>query len=342
MNRTILPFLSLALAAAVATADDASPAPAPAPADDDVAVRIDGEPAVLKSEVDELVSIQLAMSGAPRSLPPAQEKTLRRNCTDRLVATWLLMREAREKGVSVTDEEFNAFLARPGAPNPEEISRRMGGVASVEHIRADIRSGMIGEKILAPLTNSVAQPTEDEIRARFDRIVAANPAALQVPEQVTAAHVLVLVPKDAPAEQDAAALEKINGIRDRALAGEDFGALAAQFSEDPGSKDKGGVYTFGRGRMVKPFEDAAFSQPIGEIGEPVRTSYGYHVLKVIDRTEARTIGFDDVRESIAAALRREALERVVGEHFKELREAARIEYPGEAVVSAPVEVPAAP
>ena len=163
-----------------------------------------------------------------------------------------------------------------------------------------------------------------------------------MPEQVTAAHVLVLVPKDAPAEEDAAALAKINGIRDRALAGEDFGALAAEFSEDPGSKDKGGVYTFGRGRMVKPFEDAAFSQPIGEVGPPVRTNYGYHILKVLERSEPRTLAFEDVREGIAAALRREAVDAAFQKHLRELRDAARIEFVADAVVSDPVEIPPAP
>ena len=120
----------------------------------------------------------------------------------------------------------------------------------------------------------------------------------------------------------------------------EVGALASEFSEDPGSKDKGGVYTFGRGRMVKPFEDAAFSQPVGEIGEPVRTNYGYHVLKVLERTEAGTIAFEDVRANISAALFREAAERAAAEHVKALRDAARIEFVSEAVVSDPVQVPA--
>ena len=92
--------------------------------------------------------------------------------------------------------------------------------------------------------------------------------------------------------------------------------------------------------MVKPFEDAAFSQPIGEVGPPVRTNYGYHILKVLERTEPRTLGFEDVRENIAAALFREAGQRAVAARVKELRDAARIEFVSEAVVSEPVRIPA--
>ena len=353
MKRNLLPLFALALTAVAARGEKAASAEtapdpaetAPAAAETDVAVRIDGEPAVRSSEVDELVAIQLAMAGRPGlsdALPPPRMQALRRNCTDRLVATWLLMREAREKGVVVTDEEFDAFLARPGAPNPLEIASRLRGVATLDRIRTDLRDSLVVEKLLSSITNGIAEPTEEQARARFDQIVAANPDAVRMPEQVTAAHVLVLVPKDAPAEEDAAALAKINGIRDRALAGEDFGALAAEFSEDPGSKDKGGVYTFGRGRMVKPFEDAAFSQPIGEVGPPVRTNYGYHILKVLERSEPRTLAFEDVREGIAAALRREAVDAAFQKHLRELRDAARIEFVADAVVSDPVEIPPAP
>lgn len=344
MNRTILPLFALSLAAgsvlAEATAaEPAEPAPAAEPA---AAVLVDGEPAVTVSEVDRLLRIQRAMNPqlAGMTLSPEQEKSIRHNCADSLLTAWLLRREAMRKGVTVTDEEFAAHLASPGVPDPAEFSARLHGAATPEEIREDMRNALLVQKLLEPSAFGIAQPTEEEIRARFDQIVGSNPSILSRPEQVTAAHVLVLVPQDAPAEEDAAALAKINGIRDRAIAGEDFGALAAEFSEDPGSKDKGGVYTFGRGRMVKPFEDAAFSQPIGEVGPPVRTNYGYHILKVLERTESRTLGFEDVRENIAAALFREAGQRAVAARVKELRDAARIEFVSEAVVSEPVRIPA--
>ena len=344
MNRTILPLFALAFAAGsvlaeTTAAEPAESAPAAEPA---VAVLIDGEPAVMVSEVDRLLRIQRAMNPqlAGMKLSPEQEKSIRHNCADTLLTTWLLCREAKAKGVTVTDEEFAAHLASPGVPDPAEFSARLHGAATPEEIREDMRNALLVQKLLEPSAFGIAQPTEEEIRARFDQIVGANPGILNRPEQVTAAHVLVLVPQDAPAEEDAAALAKINGIRDRAIAGEDFGALAAEFSEDPGSKDKGGVYTFGRGRMVKPFEDAAFSQPIGEVGPPVRTNYGYHILKVLERTEPRTLGFEDVRENIAAALFREAGQRAVAARVKELRDAARIEFVSEAVVSEPVRIPA--
>jgi len=88
----------------------------------------------------------------------------------------------------------------------------------------------------------------------------------------------------------------------RAKKGEDFAELAKKYSEDPGSKNKGGIYEdFTRGRMVKPFEDAAFGVPVGEISDIVETRYGYHILKVINRKK-ETRPLEEVRDQLVKKL----------------------------------------
>jgi parvulin-like peptidyl-prolyl isomerase len=97
----------------------------------------------------------------------------------------------------------------------------------------------------------------------------------------------------------------MDDILARAKKGEDFAALAKEFSEDPGSKANGGLYEdFGRGKMVKPFEDAAFGVPVGEISGIVETKYGYHILKVENRKK-ETRPFDQVKPEIEASLRQQ-------------------------------------
>lgn len=96
---------------------------------------------------------------------------------------------------------------------------------------------------------------------------------------------------------------KIEEVLAKAKAGEDFAGLAKQFSEDPGSKDNGGLYEdFARGAMVKPFEDAAFSVPVGQISGIVETSYGYHILQVVDRKK-ETRPFEEVKGEIENQLK---------------------------------------
>ncbi len=76
----------------------------------------------------------------------------------------------------------------------------------------------------------------------------------------------------------------VDSLYQRALAGEDFASLASEYSKDPGSAAKGGdLGFFSRGRMVKPFEDAAFNTPVGEVSLPVQSQFGWHIIKVIDK-----------------------------------------------------------
>ena len=118
-----------------------------------------------------------------------------------------------------------------------------------------------------------------------------------VPEEVHAQHILIR-----PATQDAAgwkaALAKAEQVRAKALKG-DFAALAKEYSDDPGSKATGGdLGWFPRDRMVKEFEDAAFALKPGEISEPVKSQFGYHIIKVEGRRPAGVQPLAEVRDAI--------------------------------------------
>lgn len=103
-------------------------------------------------------------------------------------------------------------------------------------------------------------------------------------ERVRARHILVSVAQDASAEDQQLALAKAISITQRLNSGEDFATLAEQVSDDTGSAAQGGdLGFFGRGQMVKEFEDAAFSLPIGQISEPVKSQFGYHIIRVEEK-----------------------------------------------------------
>lgn len=104
------------------------------------------------------------------------------------------------------------------------------------------------------------------------------------PEQVRLEY--VFFPKVASAEDSVKVAEEIERLRQEIEAGADFAELAALESDDPGSADKGGdLGSFGRGRMVGPFEEAAFALAAGEVSQPVRTRFGWHLIKVEERLE---------------------------------------------------------
>ncbi len=127
--------------------------------------------------------------------------------------------------------------------------------------------------------------TDDDIKAYYDD----NQETYQR-EEVQASHILLLSKSGDSDEARAKVRAKLEGIRKQIAEGQDFAKLARQHSEDPGSKTKGGdLGYFPRGMMVKPFEEAAFALKKGEVSELVETSYGYHLIKLDNRRDGRTL-----------------------------------------------------
>lgn len=129
----------------------------------------------------------------------------------------------------------------------------------------------------------------------------ANKASYEQPPEVQAQHILISS-KPGDASSEAAALIKIKEVK-KASATEDFGKLAAKYSDDPGSKNKkGDLGFFGRNRMAKEFEDVAFALPIGKVSDPVKTQFGYHLIKVTAKKDAKAASFDSQKVQVAQNL----------------------------------------
>ena len=129
-----------------------------------------------------------------------------------------------------------------------------------------------------------------------------NMDTFREPKQVKARHILFKLDQGATEEEEKEVKEKATEILEEARQGKDFTSLAIKFSEGPTGPKGGDLGYFSEGRMVKPFEDAAFKMKKGEISELVRTRFGYHIIKVEDIKEARTKPFDEVRDQIIKTL----------------------------------------
>ena len=137
--------------------------------------------------------------------------------------------------------------------------------------------------------------TDDALRAAFDE---APPG-----EEIRARHILVSVPASATAEQQASLRALAEEIRERAIGGEDFGSLAEQYSDDPGSAIEGGdLGFFGRGMMVAPFEAAAFALESGGISDVIQSPFGLHVIRLEER---RGPALEDIAEDYRVQLQEE-------------------------------------
>lgn len=146
-----------------------------------------------------------------------------------------------------------------------------------------------------------------------------NAAEFAVPEEVRAQHILIKTAEGGLSEAEAK--KKITEIAER-LKNEDFSEVAKKVSEDAGSAAKGGdLGFFPRGQMVPEFEEEAFRLPIGQLSSPVKSSYGFHLIKVLERKEAGTKPLEDVEEAIARKiLAREKVAKILEEFERDLRE----------------------
>lgn len=135
----------------------------------------------------------------------------------------------------------------------------------------------------------------------------ANLERYSQPEERSARHILILAAADAPADEVAKAGEKAKTILEQLRADpKRFAELAKAESQDPGSASRGGdLGYFGRGAMVKPFEDAVFSRTKGEIGDVVRTDFGFHIVEVTDIKGAQARPFAEVKGEIVEELKRQ-------------------------------------
>ena len=148
------------------------------------------------------------------------------------------------------------------------------------------------------------EPTEEELKALYEE----QKNQLATAERRKVSHILIPTDSDQP-EADKSALEKIQQIRARLLKGEDFAKVAKELSQDKVSAEKGGDLGFINKETMEPnFGNAAFAQTKGELSEPVKTSFGYHLIKVTEIESASTKPFEAVREDLAKTLRRSAAE----------------------------------
>ena len=144
-------------------------------------------------------------------------------------------------------------------------------------------------------------PTDAQLQTLYNQ----NLNQYRSGETVDVQHILLMT-QGKPASEEAAIKAKAQDVLKQAKAGADFAELAKKYSEDPGSKDKGGLYTgVTRGQMVAEFEQAAFSLKPGQISDLVKTQYGYHIVKGVKHDEPRVKPFDEVKGELATQFKKQ-------------------------------------
>jgi peptidyl-prolyl cis-trans isomerase C len=336
-NRTVVIAAPLLVAWALATAPasaadsgNATAKPPPKGADlfpDAVVARGKGVE-VKRSQVDEEAihfKAQLAANNQP--LPPEQAALLQQKILDNLIQIQLLKSKATDadkiEARKQADKQIQDAKTQLGSDESLNLKLKAQGLT---------REGLLskwtdGEVAKIVLTRELKVNISDaDIKKFYDD----NPSKFEEPEMVRASHILLGTMEadgktEVPADKKAAKRKLAEDLLKRARAGEDFAKLAREYSDDPGSKDRGGEYKFPRGQMVREFETAAFALKPNEISDIVTTQFGYHIIKLSEKIPAKKRELAEVSTRIKDYLASQAIQEKAPAYFELAKKEAGVE-----------------
>ncbi|MEA3500568.1 MAG: peptidylprolyl isomerase [Candidatus Marinimicrobia bacterium] len=222
---------------------------------------------------------------------------------DRIVSqygtTELLLADAGKHNVKINkkelEDELSKIYSRYGGEEKFGAMVEKQGT-TIDDVKKDLKKNLTIKKYFNDVIFSEIKINEAKIKERYEKS-----KDNYNKEVATVRHILFLTKNNSDSEKveiKATALK----VLEKARSGEDFETLVKKYSEDPGSKENGGLYeNFQRGRMVKSFEDVAFSAPIGSISDLVETQYGYHIIKIVDRKD--NLSYEEVKDEIEEQLK---------------------------------------
>ena len=310
--------------AAPATTADAlkQEPPKPMPAElPDVLARVNGQE-VKKSDFDLLVR-NIELSRGP--IPTERRDEVLRAALNQLVEYTLLQQEAKNRKVMVSDAEVNERIKQMQGQFPTEEAFKKALSArdmSIDRLRDDARVDMVITRLVEDEVATAQPPTDAECKDYYDK----NPDKFKLGEAVRASHILILADDKADEATKKKARAQIEAVNKRVKAGEDFAQLAKEHSQDGSAAQGGDLDFFGRGRMVPPFEQAAFALKPGEVSDIVTTQFGYHIIKVTERRTESTIPFDDqLQERLRQILTEQKKQEKAASFVASLKQKSKIE-----------------
>ncbi|MDT8391506.1 MAG: peptidylprolyl isomerase [Lentisphaeria bacterium] len=283
-----------------------------------------------EQEAQNRANMQLQRMAA--QVPPQQLQAMVPRVSQQVVndfiAQTLLSQEAEKQTIDIDDETVTAELKKIEARLPEGKTLEEAAAAqgvSLDEVKKDIRRDMAIQKLLDEKMPKDIAVTDEDVKAFYE----ANLDKMRKPESAQASHILIEVEDMNDTAAKTAAKAEIDAIKKELDAGADFAALAKEKSGCPSGQRGGDLGPFGRGQMVKPFEDAAFSQAIGVIGPVVETNFGYHIIKVTGRQDAETASLDEVSANIKRHLESQKKSQAFNEYIDTLKKDATIVFPGQ-------------
>ncbi|HET6475666.1 MAG TPA: peptidylprolyl isomerase [Thermoleophilia bacterium] len=260
-----------------------------------------GNGVITQEQFDQIWQQAEAQYKSQEGAPPfpeegtAQYNQLKASIVNYLVQNEIIKEQAAEMDVTVTDAQLEERM--------KQIVEQVGGQKKLDKLLKDqnVTEAQLQDQLNAQmLQDAVQQKVNEDIKLSDEDLKKyyedpKNKTQFEAPESVDARHILVKTKAEA---------EKVRALLEADNSDANWKKVAKEYSTDPGSKDAGGsLGNFPKGRMVKPFEDVAFDLKVGEISQPVKTQFGYHVIEVTKKTEGSSQTFEEAKSTIEQQLK---------------------------------------
>ncbi|MFW5936686.1 MAG: peptidylprolyl isomerase [Desulfosalsimonas sp.] len=249
---------------------------------------------------------------------------LRETILDNLIEKQLLYQESQEVGIEVDSEKIQSEIdqLKGQFENAEAFEKKIASMNySEETLRKEIRENMAIRALIDQEVASKVSVTDADVQSYYEE----NKQEFEEPEKVHARHILIEAGPDAGDKEKARAEEKIREVQEKLEDGAEFAELARQHSEGPSSEESGDLGSFTRGQMVENFDKAAFDLEPGEVSDIVETRFGYHLIKVEDKTASSMKSLDEVKDSVQEKLEREKVMQELEPYIESLKQKYPVE-----------------
>jgi peptidyl-prolyl cis-trans isomerase C len=286
---------------------------------------------IKRSELDEVVTgIKSAAASRGQTIPPGQMTQIESQLLERLIQDKLLLQKAtdadRTNGVQKTTVQINALLERFGSQELLERQMKAAGLTI-----ADLRFKLTQENtaLAVKIRELNITVTDAETKQFYDDTN--HQADFEQPEMAHVRNILLLTMDPVtraplPMDQQQAKRKQIDDLLKRIRGGADFAALAKQYSEEPSSKDNGGeLPPLAREQMGTELAAAAFSMTNNQVSDVITTVYGYHIIKLLDKTPAKKVDYATVSPKIKDFLTQQKIGKLEPAYLEKLEKAADVQ-----------------
>jgi parvulin-like peptidyl-prolyl isomerase len=254
-----------------------------------------------------------------------RNEVLCRQVLERLIEEKLIDQEVKKSGVKISSKEIDAALEeikRRNAVTEEDFQKALAIEGeTLETYKKQIERGLQRQKVISWSVKVEPKIEEKDLKEFYQK----NLFRYRTNETYRASHILFVIPKNALPDEVRDIRKKAQNVLEKIKEGSDFGEMALLYSQDASSKNRGDLGYFKKGELFPAFEKEALRLKVGEVSGLLRTEFGIHIIKLLDRKEMEPLPFEEVRDKVKADYYEAEIQKAFKQFLSTLKERAVIE-----------------